>query len=117
MRKGDWAANPKALRRFRYRLGEDGELRAPKPARSDDELPRADALYRVIGQRALGNAPIAYARAVVGEVEVKVDKAELSPDRRQVGGIGGEYVQEEPRVRIAVSARFIKVCQDIIAQV
>ena len=83
------------------RLPPHRKFHAPHSALAADELPRADALYRVARQLAFSYALIACVRAMVGELEIKVGKAMLAPVRLQVGGIGGEYVQKEPSVGVA----------------
>ena len=66
------------------RLPRGGEFRAPDSALSADKLPRADAVYRVIGQLALNHALVPCVCAVVGELEVQVGIADFAPVRRQI---------------------------------
>ena len=79
------------------------------------KLACADAVYGIWGQIAGSHALIAYARAVVGELEVQVGKAKLAAGGGQVGGVGGEYVQEETGVRVAGRAGEFEIRQGIAA--
>ena len=80
-------------------------------------LPRADALYRVAGQLDPSYAYIALISAVVGELKVHVDKAELAACGGQVGGIYGKYVQQESSVGVRGRARRFEICQRLIVHI
>ena len=86
------------------------ELHAPDSALAADELACADLGYGVVGQFARSHALAVYVRAMVGELEVKVGKAKLAAGSGQVGGIGGDDVQEESPVGVVGGAGGFEVC-------
>ena len=86
---------------------------APQLPFAADELPRAYALYRVGRQRRYRNAPVIRRFAPFFEPEVPVVKSVFLPDGGKVARVGGDYVQEELRLRVIRRAGLFEVDKDV----